>query len=87
MPTKITTDGISQESIERLVEGLVIHNLAWYVNPSGIHLFLSPDPLRYEPCTLLTIYALDDGTLHVGLQGPDVPESPNDRKPEEEIVP
>jgi len=80
MVTEITTDGISQESIERFVEGLTIHNIVWYVNPSGIHLFLSPDPLRYAPCTLLTIYALDDGTLSVGLQGPYVPESPNDKE-------
>ena len=79
MTTHIQTEGISEESIEKLIEGLTIHNLAWYVNPSSIHFFLSPNPLRYDPCTLLTISALEDGTLHVKLQGPDVPESPNDK--------
>ena len=80
MTTKIQTDGISQESIERFIEDMVIQNIAWYVNPSSIHLFLTPDPLG-GPRTLLTISALDDGTLRVGLQGPNVPESPNDSQP------
>lgn len=76
MTTEIRTDGISQESIERFIEDLTIHNIAWYINPSSVHLFLSPDPLRYQPCSILIISAIDDGTLKVTLQGPDVPENP-----------
>lgn len=65
----------SQESLEHtFLPGLTIHDVAFYVNPSSIHLFLSPDPLRYSPCSILAITAEDGGTLHVRLLGPDVPE-------------
>jgi hypothetical protein len=81
MVTKIETPGWNAESLEQFVEGMTIHSLVYYVDPSSVHLFLSPNPLRYDPCSILTITALDDGTLSVNLQGPDVPESPNDALP------
>jgi len=77
MTTTIQTDGISQESIQKFIEGMTIHNVVWYVNPSSIHLFISPDPLR-GPLSLLTITALDDGVLHIGLEGPDAQRNDRD---------
>ena len=73
----------SQESLEHIfLPGMTIHNVAFYVNPSSVHLFLSPDPLHYSPCSILAITAEEDGTLHVRLQGPDVAEGPNDTPPD-----
>jgi len=77
MNTEITTNGISQESLERFLEGMKIQSTLFYTNPPSVHFFLTPR-LYSGPRTLLAIFAREDGTLHIELHGPDVPESPND---------
>ena len=73
-------EGMTQRSLSKFLEGMRIVDVAYYGNPQAIHLFLASRS-AVGINALLCITALDEGVLHITLDG----NSQADEGPQEEV--